>query len=135
MASNNSGHSSVDNSQHNSPYMSHPQPPQQPAEHSYYSHQPPPPPPPPQSHYAHHPGYNHHHHPIAQSLPPPPTSNAGADHYNVYHAQHYEWQPRHVHSKMYPYESDRRSHEYEKNQTPSPQQTDSSPKVSTATTK
>ncbi|KAI8091299.1 uncharacterized protein B0P05DRAFT_463386 [Gilbertella persicaria] len=66
MASNNSGHSSVDNSQHNSPYMSHPQPPQQPAEHSYYSHQPPPPPPPPQSHYAHHPGYNHHHHPIAQ---------------------------------------------------------------------
>ncbi|KAG1142174.1 hypothetical protein G6F37_001969 [Rhizopus arrhizus] len=81
MASNNSTHSSIDHSQHGSPYH-HP-------DHPYY---------PPHHAYGH----------PYQSLPPPPPPVA-ADHYSGYNnSHHYEWQARPKYGPMHYYDPNRR---------------------------
>ncbi|CEP08187.1 hypothetical protein [Parasitella parasitica] len=117
MASGNSV-SSIDNSQHGSPFMNHHQQQQhqQQAQEHYYSH--------PNSHshfqtplqarhqYSHHPSYGHQH-PLTQSLPPP----SGSDHYPSYQPpqqqQHYEWRPPNK-IPMYTYDTDNNHKEYER---------------------
>ncbi|CAO0798900.1 unnamed protein product [Mucor circinelloides] len=123
MASNNSA-SSVDNSQHGSPYLNHHQHNQQASDHYYshpHSHAPPPPPPQTQNQYGHHPSYGHHH-PLTQSLPSPSSSAAaaGSDHYPTYQPpqqqQHYEWRPTNNKIPMYTYDTDNNRKEYERPQ-------------------
>ncbi|KAL7315206.1 meiosis-specific transcription factor ndt80 [Mucor circinelloides] len=125
MASNNSA-SSVDNSQHGSPYLNHHQHNQQAPDHYYshpHSHAPPPPPSQTQNQYGHHPSYGHHH-PLTQSLPSPSSSAAaaaaGSDHYPTYQPpqqqQHYEWRPTNNKIPMYTYDTDNNRKEYERPQ-------------------
>ncbi|KAG0738192.1 hypothetical protein G6F57_003782 [Rhizopus arrhizus] len=122
MASNNSTHSSVDHSQHGSPYMNH-------------THHPPPPPPPvsAQDHPYYSQPYGHHSSPYGhQSLPPPPPpSSMTLDSYPGY-SHHYDWQSRpKYNNSMYSHHyepANSRRHEYSERH-PSEQQSNVMPSL------